>query len=105
MGNLISNALKYTPPGGEVQVSTGGSVDSAWLQVTDTGPGIPEEERERIFEPFYRGGQASRFPQGLGLGLTIARDIVEAHGGVLEIRQPETGRGSRFTITLPINLT
>ena len=70
------------------------------IGVCDTGPGIDPEEQERIFEPFYRSQAHRRFPQGLGLGLTIARDLVEAHGGTLELVS-EPGKGSCFSIHLP----
>jgi signal transduction histidine kinase len=101
IGNLISNAIKYTSEGGLVKVTAGTSKNEAWIAVRDSGPGIAPEETERIFEPFYRSRQDRRFPQGLGLGLTIARDLVEAHGGHLELIT-EPGEGSRFTIYLPI---
>jgi signal transduction histidine kinase len=101
IGNLISNAIKYTPEGGLVKVTAGTSKKEAWIAVRDNGPGISPEEAERIFEPFYRSRQDRRFPQGLGLGLTIARDLVEAHRGHLELIS-EPGEGSRFTIYLPL---
>ena len=65
----------------------------------DTGIGISPEDRAHIFDPFYRGHHA-RFPQGMGLGLSIARDIVNAHGGRLEV-ESEVGKGSQFTVVLP----
>jgi two-component system sensor histidine kinase BaeS len=100
IGNLLSNAVKYTPVSGNVSLTGGGNDMEVWIQVGDTGPGIVPEEQERIFEPFYRGRQARRFPQGLGLGLTIARDVVNAHGGRLDLTSTP-GEGSRFTIYLP----
>jgi signal transduction histidine kinase len=100
IGNLLSNAVKYTPADGNVSVTAGWNDEQVWIQVDDTGPGIVLEEQERIFEPFYRGRQARRFPQGLGLGLTIARDVVNAHGGRLDLTSTP-GEGSRFTIRLP----
>ena len=101
IGNLISNAIKYTPEGGLVKVTAGTSKTEAWIAVRDSGPGISPEEAEHIYEPFYRSRKDRRFPQGLGLGLTIARDLVEAHGGHLELIS-ELGEGSRFTIYLPL---
>ena len=74
------------------------------IVIADTGPGVVYEEQEKIFEPFFRSRQHRRFPQGLGLGLTIARDLVEAHGGRLEI-ESDPGKGSQFTIFLPNNST
>ncbi len=100
IGNVLSNAIKYTPVPGQVQVSTGNSAQDVWIQVSDTGPGIQPEEQERIFEPFYRSQQQRRFPQGLGVGLTLARDLVRAHGGEIELASTP-GVGSVFTIRLP----
>lgn len=101
LGNLLSNAVKYTPAGGGVSVEAGVEDGSAWIRVNDTGPGIAPEEQERIFTPFYRGDASRRFPQGMGLGLSIARDLVAAHGGRLEVHST-LGQGSRFTIWLPL---
>ena len=100
LGNLLSNAIKYTPAGGEVAVASGAETHEVWIEISDTGPGISSEERERVFEPFYRSQRIRRFPQGLGLGLTIARDLVHAHGGRLELVS-EPGDGCQFTIYLP----
>ncbi len=104
VGNLVSNAIKYTPPKGVVSVSAGAEADQVWIRVSDTGPGIAPEEQERIFTPFYRGQSAGRFPQGLGLGLSIARDLITAHGGRLTI-ESTPGSGSHFTIWLPLQPT
>lgn len=100
IGNLVSNAVKFTPAGGSVSIDTGEEEGSVWIRVRDTGPGIPADEQEKMFEPFVRGGQGKRFPQGLGLGLSIARELVEAHGGRLEL-ESDPGWGSSFTIRLP----
>jgi two-component system, OmpR family, sensor histidine kinase BaeS len=104
VGNLVSNAIKYTPPRGSIAVSAGREADEVWIQVGDTGPGIPAEERELLFMPFYRGVSSGRFPQGMGLGLSIARDLVTAHGGRLTV-ESAAGSGSRFTIWLPLQVT
>jgi signal transduction histidine kinase len=101
VGNLLSNAIKYTPAGGSVAVSAGVSEQEVWICVADTGPGIAAEERHRVFEPFYRSERDRRFPQGLGLGLTIAHELVLAHGGRLEL-DSQPGQGSRFVIHLPL---
>ena len=101
LGNLLSNAIKYTPTGGSVSLAADLDGGEAWIRVSDTGPGISAEEQERIFEPFYRSKRDRRFPQGLGLGLTIARDLVEAHGGRLELSST-LGQGSEFTVRLPV---
>jgi two-component system, OmpR family, sensor histidine kinase BaeS len=101
VGNLVSNAIKYTLPQGSVMVSAGSQAGEIWLRVSDTGPGIAAEEQARIFAPFYRGPSSGRFPQGMGLGLSIARDLVAAHGGRLTV-ESAPGAGSHFTIWLPV---
>ena len=101
VGNLISNATQYTPSSGTVSVEAGAEAVQMFIRVADTGPGIPAEELEHIFAPFYRGRTGRRFPPGMGLGLTIARDLVIAHGGRLEVESPP-GQGSRFTVWLPL---
>jgi two-component system sensor histidine kinase BaeS len=101
LGNLLSNAIKYTPPGGTVSVGAGIQGEGIWIKVSDTGPGIAAADRTRIFTPFYRGQTGGRFPQGMGLGLSIARDLVTAHGGRLDF-ETVPGRGSRFTIWVPL---
>ena len=100
IGNLVSNAIKFTPSGGTVRVEVGESSSHIWIRISDTGPGILPEFQEKMFEPFVRGGQGQRFPQGMGLGLSIARELVEAHGGRLEL-ESEPGSGSKFTVWLP----
>ena len=101
IGNLLSNAIKYTPAGGTVTVSAGITEGKIWIKVSDTGPGIPGEELDKIFTPFYRAPHEKRIAQGMGLGLTIARDLVEAHQGRLEV-ESQPGLGSQFTIWLPL---
>ncbi|MEJ2749671.1 MAG: ATP-binding protein [Anaerolineae bacterium] len=103
IGNLVSNAIKYTSNGGTITVSAGTQKHEIWIRVSDNGPGIPLEEREKVFEPFFRGVQERRIKQGMGLGLSITRDVVIAHGGRLElVSQP--GKGSHFTIWIPQNV-
>jgi signal transduction histidine kinase len=99
--NLVGNAIKYTPSGGTVSVSAGVEATEVFIQVNDTGLGITSDEQEKIFEPFYRGNQGRRFKEGMGLGLSIARDLVDAHGGKLTL-DSIPGQGSRFTIHLPL---
>ncbi len=101
VGNLANNAVKFTPPGGKILITVLLQAEELGLAIQDTGPGISEEEREQIFQPFYRGTHGRRFPQGMGLGLSIARDLTEAHGGRLEI-DSQPGSGSRFTVWLPV---
>lgn len=102
IGNLVSNAIKYTPVSGTVKVEAGADAVSAWVRVSDTGPGIPLEDQDKIFSPYYRGSQARRIPQGMGLGLSIARDLVSAHDGRLEV-ESTPGLGSSFILRLPHN--
>jgi len=101
VGNLVSNAIKYTHTGGMVSVSAGADEEGLWIRVKDNGSGIADEEQQKVFEPFYRGNQGRRFKQGMGLGLSIARDLVEAHGGRISL-DSEPGKGSQFTIYLPL---
>jgi len=98
--NVVSNAVKFTPPGGEVVVSAGVEAGEVWIRVRDSGPGIPPEEQARVFTPFYRGSVGCRFPQGMGLGLSIARDLIDAHGGRIAL-ESVPGQGSAFTVHLP----
>jgi two-component system sensor histidine kinase BaeS len=101
VGNLVSNAIKFTPPMGTVSVAARGDEKAVWIEVSDTGPGIPLSELEQILKPYYRGRRMRRFPQGMGLGLGIAQSLVVAHGGRLDIKSTP-GLGSQFTIWLPI---
>jgi heavy metal sensor kinase len=100
--NLVDNAIKYTPEGGEVRVLVGAEIDLAVVQVEDDGAGIPEEALPHLFERFYRVDKArSRQMGGVGLGLAIVKSIVTAHGGKVTVESAE-GRGSRFCIQLPL---
>jgi len=99
VANLLDNAIKYTPPGGRVEVQTALDGAEAGLTVTDTGAGIPAGELPRIWERLYRG-DASRSERGLGLGLSLVKAIVEAHGGRVEATSTP-GQGSIFTVRLP----
>jgi len=101
--NLIDNALKHTPEGGEVRLKTKESAGWITVHVDDTGTGISPDELSRIFERFYQldKSRSGGGPRGAGLGLAISREIVEAHGGSLKA-QSVVGRGSRFTVRLPI---
>ena len=100
LGNLVSNAIKYAPKGGTIRIFTQLCDDQVCIHVEDNGPGLSQEDLEHLFTPFYRGKQETRFPQGMGLGLSIARDIVRSHGGKLEASNiPQAG--VRFTIHLP----
>ena len=100
LANLIDNALKYTPEGGAVDLSCR-ALDDGMVVVTvrDSGMGIPPAEQSRIWERLYRGDK-SRGQRGLGLGLSLVKAIVEAHGGRAEVESRE-GMGAMFTVTLP----
>jgi two-component system, OmpR family, sensor kinase len=100
LGILLDNARKYAP-GGETQVSVRAEDGTAVLQVRDTGPGVDPGQQERIFERFYRAEHA-RSAGGAGLGLAIAKDIVERHGGTIEVSS-EPGAGTTFTVRLPVS--
>lgn len=100
IGNLASNAIKYTAADGAIFITAGESDEEVWIKVCDTGPGVASEELDAIFTPFFRGAQEKRIKQGMGLGLTIAHDVVVAHGGHIEV-QSERGAGSHFSIYLP----
>ena len=97
--NLIDNAVKYTPPGGRVEVTLSREHGRAVLRVSDTGPGIPPGEVPRIWERLFRG-DASRTERGLGLGLSLVKAIVEAHGGSVDVSST-VGSGSTFIVSLP----
>jgi signal transduction histidine kinase len=94
--NLIENALKYSPPGTRITVEADGSDGRADLVVADDGPGIPAEDRTRVFERFYRGSNGRRSGPGTGLGLAIVAELVERWGG--EVRLLE-GPGTRVVVT------
>ncbi|MGH3645619.1 MAG: HAMP domain-containing sensor histidine kinase, partial [Micromonosporaceae bacterium] len=96
---LLDNAVKYTPPPGEVRIDADRDDGYARITVADTGPGVPEEDRERIFERFYRGRNAGS-ATGTGLGLAIARWIVDQHHGSIDL--DSSPNGSRFTVRLPL---
>jgi signal transduction histidine kinase len=101
LGNLIENAVKYSPEGGEVRVSAAAANGAVQIAVRDAGPGIPSEQHGRIFEKFGRADVEGGSKPGTGLGLFIARSIAEAHGGSLEVSSGAEP-GSTFTLTLPI---
>jgi len=100
--NLVSNAIKYTPQGGEVVVDLSLVGESASLEVRDNGLGIPAEALNRLFEPFYRVNTVEhRAVEGTGLGLSIVKRIVEAHGGTVQV-ESQLGQGSIFRVILPL---
>lgn len=101
--NLLSNAIKFTPPGGSIEVRLAVVGANAQIQVIDTGCGISEEFLPHVFDRFRQAdGSITRSYGGLGLGLAIARQLIELHGGTLEAQSPGEGLGSVFTIELPL---
>lgn len=101
--NLVSNAINYTPPGGEVRVWLSKEDGRACIKVEDTGPGIQPDDLPYIFDRFYRGDPSRKRTEnsGFGLGLSIAKWIVDRHGGQIEV-ESQVGKGTRFTVWLPL---
>jgi two-component system sensor histidine kinase KdpD len=103
LSNLIENAVRYAPPGTLIEIGAHVAGDALRIEITDEGPGIAAEDREKIFEPFRRLSRGDRAPvKGAGLGLAIARRLVEAHGGRVWV-EAGPGRGARFVIALPLD--
>ncbi len=101
LGNLLANAIRYTPRGGRVVMGCGLEEGAAWVVVKDTGIGMTPDVQERVFEKFYRSREARNIEaQGLGIGLSLARELVSAHGGCIEV-QSVPGDGSIFRVVLP----
>lgn len=99
--NLLENAVRHSPDGGRVVIEITTQAERVKVAVSDEGPGISPEEREKVFEPFYRGhGDAERSSDGAGLGLAIVRQIARAHGGDVMLASTANGRGARFEVSL-----
>ncbi len=102
LDNLVSNAVKFTDPGGRVVVALRRNADGAVVTVSDDGIGIPAAEQRRLFDRFFRASTAqARAIDGTGLGLTIARAIVTVHGGTVDLTSAE-GEGTTFRVRLPL---
>src|SRR5262249_13133926 len=100
--NLLENAIKYSPDAQTVEMDLSTSPDVVTIRVRDHGLGIPQEQREQIFERFYRAaGPKQRVIGGLGMGLYIVAEIVKRHGGTITV-DSEVGKGSTFTVILPL---
>jgi two-component system sensor histidine kinase KdpD len=98
---LVGNAVKYSPPGSTIAISASATEDTVIVRVCDQGPGIPQNELESIFDRFYRGSRARDLIPGTGMGLSVARDIINAHQGRLWAENRREG-GAKFSFTLPI---
>ena len=98
---LLDNALAYTPAPGDIRLGLDLGRDSAWITVSDTGPGVPDSEKTRIFERFHRGEEARSHRSHFGLGLCIAAEIVKLHKGKLWVEDAKGG-GAAFILELPI---
>jgi two-component system phosphate regulon sensor histidine kinase PhoR len=102
LGNLVHNAIKFTPEAGTIRVSACAVGGDVQFEVADTGPGVPVDDLPRVFERFFRGDRA-RSSGGTGLGLAIAKHVVEAHGGRIWVENAvPPGRGAIFRFTLPL---
>lgn len=103
--NLVQNSIRHTPPDGTIYISARDPGDEVQLEVSDTGDGVLEEDRERLFDRTYRADPSrSRSSGGAGLGLSIAKGIVEAHGGRIWF-ESVVGQGSKFSFTIPKKLS
>jgi two-component system sensor histidine kinase BaeS len=103
LANLLANALKFTPPAGRIEVVVGQRDGDAHIEVADSGPGIPDNERPRVFERFWRGRTGDAIG-GRGLGLAVVADIVHAHAGHVAVTNDPDG-GARFIVTIPMHTT
>ena len=101
VGNLLDNAIKYTPNAGEIRVMVRAEANSVQVLVGDSGPGIDPSEHERIFDFLYRSPHQERVREGMGIGLALSRRLAEAHGGTLTVQNDTDGPGSLFVLSLP----
>jgi CheY-like chemotaxis protein/anti-sigma regulatory factor (Ser/Thr protein kinase) len=103
LSNLLTNAAKYTPPGGRIALTASASSEGVRIECEDNGPGVPAELVPNLFNRFAQGPRTlDRQEGGLGLGLALARSFTELHGGTVSLESPESGTGSRFVVILPI---
>ena len=99
--NLLANAVKFTPPGGAVDVTTARVNGEVWVSVSDTGPGIAPEDHERLFDEFHQTEAGIAQREGTGLGLSLSKRFVELHGGRIWV-ESDIGNGSTFVFALPV---
>jgi signal transduction histidine kinase len=102
LANLIVNACKYSPRGSSVALTVQPGVEEVAFLVTDFGEGLTPDERERVFDMFEQGGERVGGRGGLGIGLTLVKQLVERHGGSVEVHSEGRGAGSTFTVRLPV---
>jgi len=100
--NVLENAARFSPPQGVLQLVAGADERELWFAVSDQGPGIPEEDRAKIFDMFYTAARGDRGGQGTGLGLAICQGMVGAHGGRISVAEGIEGRGTCITLHLPL---
>ena len=100
---MLSNAIKFTPEGGRIEVGAVPNDGFVEVSVSDTGVGIAPEDQEAVFEEFRQVGTAAKKVEGTGLGLTLCRKFVELHGGKIWVKS-QLGQGSTFTFTIPVRL-
>lgn len=100
LAELIVNAIAFSPADGQVVIRLEKDEDSVWISIRDDGPGIPPEEMDRVFEPYLQVNRQRYEQQGIGIGLALAKGIIEAHGGILEL-QSEVGQGTLALVSLP----
>jgi signal transduction histidine kinase len=98
--NLVDNALKFTPSGGTITIGVAPTEDGLQVSINDTGPGIAEDQRERIFDRFTQT-EEGRKAKGFGLGLAFCRSAILAHGGQIWVEEGDDGKGTKFIFTLP----
>jgi signal transduction histidine kinase len=101
LDNLVGNAIKYTPEGGEITIEMEMQEDQEILRITDNGPGVPPADQPHIFEKFYRASNVPKGVGGSGLGLAIVKSIVDSHQGRIWV-ESLLGQGSTFTVVLPL---
>ena len=104
VGNLLDNAIKYTPNGGQIQIVVGSEADRVVLTFEDSGPGVDPSEFERIFDFLYRSPRQERVREGMGIGLALSRRLAEAQGGTLTAHHRAAGTGARFALSLPMEV-
>jgi len=103
--NLLSNAVRFTPAGGKIDLSVSRDNGSVLVRVTDTGAGIEREFLAHVFEPFAQESESGQSLAGLGLGLSIARRLVELHGGTITAASDGRDRGAEFAVRLPLSVS